>query len=140
MEKPGKNKKPALAKNIIRRRRALAWSALKLSEKAEMPYPTLRDIEAGVSGGRPENLRKIAKALGCKVSDLRAGEDSDIVSAPIPEVSSAADLLSKFSGLSPNLQKVVLAIVYKDPSYAADLPKSFGELGRSLGPLLKAQE
>lgn len=35
-----------------------------------MPYPTLRDIEAGINAGREDTKEALAKALGCTVSDL----------------------------------------------------------------------
>lgn len=71
MEKPDKKEKPLLAKNIVARRKALGWkNANILAEKAKIPYGTLRDIEAGYSGGQPDTREAIAKALGCSVNDL----------------------------------------------------------------------
>lgn len=63
-------KKNVIAENMVRRRKALKWSAERLSQEADLPYPTVRNIEAGVSFGRPKSLGAIAKALKCKVSDL----------------------------------------------------------------------
>jgi transcriptional regulator with XRE-family HTH domain len=66
----GKKEKPALAKNIIARREARGWNAETLAEKADVPYPTLRDIEAGISRGRPNTIEAISIALKCKADDL----------------------------------------------------------------------
>lgn len=52
-------------------------SALALAEKAGIPYPTLRDIEAGYSGGHIETRKAIANALGCSMADLYKEPDPD---------------------------------------------------------------
>ncbi len=70
MEKSGKSKKSTFAKNLILRRMALGMSAEEFAEHAEMPYPTIRDIEAGASGGNPATRAKIAAKLNCSVDDL----------------------------------------------------------------------
>lgn len=43
---------------------------MKLAQKANLPYPTVRDIMAGISGGRRSTQDAIAKALGCSVAEL----------------------------------------------------------------------
>lgn len=70
MEKSGKNKKSTFAKNLILRRTDLGMSAEEFAEFAEMPYPTIRDIEAGASSGNPATRAKIAAKLKCSVDDL----------------------------------------------------------------------
>lgn len=65
-----KKPKSVLAKNIIDGRNRLGLSAEKFAELAKIPYPTLRDVEAGMSGGRPATLKKIATALNCEPWEL----------------------------------------------------------------------
>lgn len=63
--------KTPISSNIKALRKAKGWnSAQALAEKADLPYPTLRDIEAGISQGRPETLKKIADVLGVTIADL----------------------------------------------------------------------
>lgn len=70
MEKTVKKDRPTFAKNVILKRFELSISAIKLAELADIPYPTLRDIEAGASGGRQATKEKIAKALKTTVDEL----------------------------------------------------------------------
>jgi transcriptional regulator with XRE-family HTH domain len=62
--------KPLLSRNIIAKRQIKGWNAEVLAEKAEIPYPTLRDIEVGKSGGSKRTLIKVANALGCTYDEL----------------------------------------------------------------------
>lgn len=76
-----KKQKSVLAKNIIAGREELGLTAEKFAEEAKIPYPTLRDIEADLSGGRKATLEKIAATLGVeewqlKQPDLFAGKQS----------------------------------------------------------------
>lgn len=59
-----------LATNIRMRRKQKKWSAQKLAEIAEIPYPTLRDVELDYHQPRKETVAAIAKALECEVEDL----------------------------------------------------------------------
>lgn len=102
-----------------------------MAEKADLPYPTVRDIEAGISNGREETKAALAKALGASISDLHITEDETAV----PDFTAAISLLSKFQGLEPDLQKVVLALVHKDISYVSDVSDDFA---KKFEPLLKA--
>lgn len=45
---------------------------MRLAQEARIPYPTLRDIEAGISFGLEENKVAIAHALGVPMSELYA--------------------------------------------------------------------
>lgn len=56
----------------------------------------------------------------------------------IPDFTSAVSFLVGFQGLSPGLQKIVLALVHKDPAYAANLPPEFEKIGKEILPLLKS--
>lgn len=66
-----KKEKSILAKNIIEGRERIGLSAEKFAEKARIPYPTLRDIEADISGGRSSTLEKIARALSVEEWQLK---------------------------------------------------------------------
>lgn len=71
MDKAKKFKQSPLADNIVSRRIALGFrSAEAFAERADVPYPTLRDLEAGYSMGRPATIQKIAAALGCSMDEL----------------------------------------------------------------------
>ena len=65
-----KGKKTDLAIGIITRRKALNLSAMKLAEKVGIPYPTLREIEAGNSQGNPKTKEKLCLFFGCSLADL----------------------------------------------------------------------
>lgn len=109
-----------LGRNIAERRRALGYhNAEGFAEAAEISISGLRDIERGVSEGRIETRQAIANRLNCSVSELYHDKDS----APkAQDLRSSALLLSTFADLSPDLQKVVLALIYKDSSIAKDIP------------------
>lgn len=77
LKKTTKGEKPLLSKNIVRARKALGMTAMDLAEKAGIPYPTLRDIEAGYNHGLLETHEKIAAALSLSVADLYRDEQSE---------------------------------------------------------------
>lgn len=97
MGRPSKRQKPIFSENVILRRRAKGWNGITLAEKAKIPYPTLRDIEAGISPGLEENRQAIAKALGCSMADLyTTASSAESALAKIEEQSSdAADMRKK---------------------------------------------
>ena len=100
--------KPPLARNIVLRRKALGWkSAIEFAEALGMPYPTLRDIETGASGGRKENIEKIAKKLNCTVSDLYSESKSSARS----EDSLVARIIELLPSASEEKLKAVLDLL-----------------------------
>lgn len=131
MGRPSKREKPPFALNIIARRKGLGWNAHQLAEMAEIPYPTLRDIEGGVNAGREDTKSKIAKALKCSVADLY---DTGEVSAPVrppphelttlieaPERalhSTVASILKELLITEPDVRAATLAVLYGDNSIA----------------------
>lgn len=66
----GKTEKPLLARNIITRRKALGLNQAALAHAVGVHVNTIKDIERGLSEGRPDTRQAIATALGCSVSDL----------------------------------------------------------------------
>ncbi len=99
-----KKMKPIISQNIIALRRARGWNnAHILAEKADIPYATLRDIEAGTSQGQPKTKAKIAKALGVTESDLykdpSTKNDTKVVA------NSKADLLTALYKVAPALNE-----------------------------------
>lgn len=71
MAKSKENKKNTFAINMVARRVSLGFkSAESFSEFAEIPHPTVRDIEAGISAGSAATKAKIAKALKTTVDEL----------------------------------------------------------------------
>jgi transcriptional regulator with XRE-family HTH domain len=51
-------------------RLAKGWTQKKLAERAEVSRRTLEDYEQGRCQPGAANLKKLAKALGCKMEDL----------------------------------------------------------------------
>lgn len=133
MKKTKKAEKPAFAKNIVLRRKALGWSATVLAEKAEIPYPTLRDIEAGYNAGKEVTKNKIAKALGASISDLYLEQDNES-SMPLVErglrsaevglsMEFVADVIQRLASADPRHRAAVVALLYNEPSLARVLPQ-----------------
>jgi transcriptional regulator with XRE-family HTH domain len=121
--KTTKKVKPPFAQNIQERRRLLGWNAHTLAEKAGIPYPTLRDIEAGYNAGREETKSAIAKALSCSLADLYQEPNQE--AHQLPDVRGAAELLAKFQAAPREIQNLVLGILYKDEAYLVRSPAEF---------------
>lgn len=120
-----KTKKPQFAISIIAKRKNLGFkSAREFAEHIRIPYGTYRDIEAGYSEGWPQTKEAIAKGLKCSIGELYGAKDP----AASIDMASAAAFLSNFSTLSPKLQRVVWAIVFRDPKLVHEHP----ELTRAL--------
>jgi DNA-binding XRE family transcriptional regulator len=60
----------ALGENIRMRRRNLKWSQEKLSEKSDLHHNYIGDIERGEENVSVDALRRIAIALGVRLTDL----------------------------------------------------------------------
>ena len=132
LKKSDKKAKPLFAKNIISRRKALGWNAHELAEEAKIPYPTLRDIEAGYSNGREDTRASIAKALKCSMADLHFEEAKPAIRRPGPrDLQSLIDapgaslpwgplsqVLESFANADRALRAHVLALLYEDVSIA----------------------
>lgn len=138
MKKTKKTDKPIWAKNIVARQKAAGIASIeKLAEDAKLPYPTVRDIANGISEGGFEKRSKIAKALGCTVADLYR-EDVRDVGQPIQDLQFAGELISRFAGLSPTLQKIALTVIYQDTSFLKQIPpKVAEEMALEIGQLFQ---
>ncbi|MGZ3744426.1 MAG: helix-turn-helix domain-containing protein [Pseudobdellovibrionaceae bacterium] len=71
-----------MAKNIISGRKKLGLDAIKFAERAKVPYPTMRDIEADISGGSKKTKAKIATALGINIWELELPPKEPLEPAP----------------------------------------------------------
>lgn len=129
MKKTGKREKPIFAKNVIARRKSLKWSGHKLAEMADIPYPTLRDIEAGINAGRDETKRAIAKALGTNLSALYSEaiptqigllEQRLIPGEQTEAFLDAAQVLQNFAQAS-ELRRLIALYILSDKSEYLDL-------------------
>jgi hypothetical protein len=134
--------KPVWSENIAKRMAFLGISSVeKLSEKAGLPYPTVRDIVGGKSEGNYDNRSIIASALGLAVGDLY--KETDKLHADITSnLQGTAEFLSRFANLPPVFQKMALTIIYQDPRYTAGIPltpEAQAEIQKLFGPLLKAK-
>jgi transcriptional regulator with XRE-family HTH domain len=117
MKTTGKKPKPVWSQNIALRRGKFGWKAHELAERARIPYPTLRDIEAGYSEGRLEHRIAIATTLGCSIADLYIDPAKQT-----KDVSFAADFLAKLSDLPPEARQFVFAFVYRDSTLLDQMP------------------
>lgn len=62
-----------LGENIRTQRKDLKWSQEKLAEKADLHHNYIGDIERGEENVSIDALRRIATALGVKLTDLVRG-------------------------------------------------------------------
>ncbi len=76
-------------------------TGLQFAEFAGIPYSTLADIEAGMSGGRPSTKEKIAKALGTTVDTLNTPTPSE----QAKETQNKAHLLTRLYSIAPALDE-----------------------------------
>jgi DNA-binding XRE family transcriptional regulator len=82
----GKTEKPLFAKNVIQRRKQMGFkTALVFSEAINIPYPTIRNIEAGLSEGNPRTKQALAKFFGCTVADIYGAEPLQIQTTFVPK-------------------------------------------------------
>jgi len=66
-----KRANPIFGKNIVRLRKSKGFRSGKaFAEALKMPYPTIRDIEGGISGGNQETRNVIAEFLGVTEAEL----------------------------------------------------------------------
>jgi transcriptional regulator with XRE-family HTH domain len=98
-------------------------SGEKFAEYLEIPYGTIRDIEAGISGGRASTKLKIAKKLKTTVEALegptpaqKASNEDQRSASPL----SKADLIVAIVALLPALNeselRSALATIEASPS------------------------
>lgn len=69
--------------NIRRLRKARGWKILDLAVRVDSDVGNISRLERGLQGYSDKMLQKIAQALGCSVSDLFAGEESNVTPVPI---------------------------------------------------------
>lgn len=124
MKKTRKKEKTVFGRNVSEIRKTLGLSGHALAEKAGIPYPTLRDIEAGYNAGRESTKAAIVKALGVPMADMYRDPSPIRKVPPMLEFPNAAALLTKFGALSPAHRDLVLAIVFEDPGRAAHLTEA----------------
>lgn len=76
---------PAVGAEIRRRRKALGMTLEELAHATGGNDGNLSKIERGLLGYSDETIQKIAKALGCSVSDLFAGAEAggNVTAVPI---------------------------------------------------------
>jgi transcriptional regulator with XRE-family HTH domain len=134
----GKKKKTILAENVSRLRKQKGWTAEVLAEKAGIPYPTLRDIEAGISNGRANTVLNIASALGIDANQLRwdsrkgqlpnqfehrkAFPLSDRVVYEGPTAADVAEIVKQLILVSPARRALILAVLFEEPSLLDGFP------------------
>ena len=124
-----------LAAKIADYRNRLNLTQTALAELADIPIPSLQDLEYGKNKSPGvENLLKVASALGITLEELLGLENAYSAKPILADVGAVAAFLSKFAGLSPTLQLVVMAIVHKDPQMVENSP----EIEDQVVPLLKA--
>jgi len=128
-----------LAQNIIKMRKRRGWSQEDLAAKAGLHVNSIKLIETDVNEGHLETRRAIAGALGGTLSDLY----KNVNQTQMPDIDGALEFLAKYAALPIGLQRMVLALVYQDPSFVRGLefpPDVMAKLRDGLlGPLSKAK-
>lgn len=130
MEKPRKYERSTFAKNVVLKRYDLNISAMKLAEKAKMPYPTLRDIESGRTNGSARNKEKIAKALGATVDELNTPKSAPATPSPSKERSDTiVSIVADLPALNDNQLRAVRQLIsgYLAGSAPKLAPTAFGD-------------
>lgn len=103
MGKTKKNRKSTFAQNLILRRKELGFSsAVDFAASAKIPYPTVRNIEAGVSDGSRSTREAIAKALKTTVDILSTPAQAQRLTTVNSEKS---DLLLRLYTVLPTLHE-----------------------------------
>jgi transcriptional regulator with XRE-family HTH domain len=105
------NNSKLVAANILRKMEARKLTQTELAKQTGLSQPTINHIVNGTTQPRLGNLELIARALNCTVLELQGGGLS---------IYDAAEILSLFANQSPLMQKVLLAILHKDPSLVDD--------------------
>lgn len=106
--------KPVFARNVVSLRKAKGWSQHRLAEESGVAHPTIRDIEAGISGGWPKTRMAIAKALGVAESVLHMENPT----APVTETKD--QLVGQLIRLLPALDERQLRAILNMVEAAAD--------------------
>lgn len=96
-----KRVKSTFVKNVISLRAKRGWTAMELAEKADLSYPAIRDIEAGINEGRQATKEKIARALDTTVDALNRSPSD--VSMGIMELAEAVTKLKRENEVLLNL-------------------------------------
>jgi transcriptional regulator with XRE-family HTH domain len=113
----------------------------ELAEAVDKKPATVSRWEGGHISPKPKTLARIALATGKPVSWFTRGESIEgelqarldrverIISAFETVEFDSAEVLRRLKNLKPNLQKIVLAIIYEDPTRAADVEIDASLLG-----------
>ena len=121
----------------------------EIADQADISLRYYQKIEAGESFPGIDNLNAIASALECTVADLYIDQEHikrlALKELAMPKINfeddltfdQAASLVSKFSSLSPLRKKVVLAVIYEDPSIARGVSQ---RLSQAVLTLVEATE
>lgn len=94
MKKIDKARRPPLALNIMTLRKRLGWSQEELAHATGVHVNTIKDIERGLSEGRPETRQSIATALNSTVAELFSDQGAAVVTEAKLETPTAAALLA----------------------------------------------
>jgi len=106
-----------LGKNLKRLRSEKQWTQDDLAETCDLSVKMIQKIEYGKTSPSLDTIDKLAKALSTSPGELFRGSQETAAFTP------AADFLATFADLSPKLQKVVQALVYRDPTLVREFPE-----------------
>lgn len=110
MGKSKENRKSTFAINMVARRIAMGFqNAQDFAAHADMPYPTVRDIEAGISNGSRKTRAKIAASLKCTVDELNTPVEASMNSTTGPMLMgqlSVAEFRAAIEALSASYEEV----------------------------------
>jgi len=108
LKKSEQNRNKELSIGIKSRRAALGLTIEQLAEEAEIPYPTLRDIEAGYSEGSPKTKAKLTEFFKCTLSELYRPIDQTRDKSQL-----VGDIVLGLATLNDGQLKDVLALITK---------------------------
>lgn len=127
MKKTKKNEKTNLAKNLILARFNLGMSGERFAEYLEIPYGTLRDIEAGISGGRMSTKLKIAQKLNTTV---------DALEGPTPGEQAARKVAQD---RSLKLERLIAVLPSLDETEISAILESIADMRPDLAAIARAE-
>lgn len=117
LRKTSKYQKSTFALNVIAGRESMGLTAEKFAELADIPYPTLRDLEVGRTQGSLKTKTKIATALNTTVDQLHAPRSHSMITGADNRSNLLAQLITILPTLNEDQLNNILAMATR---FAAD--------------------
>jgi transcriptional regulator with XRE-family HTH domain len=119
----------ALGDKIKRLRKAKRWSQEDLAGASGVGRRVIQELELGRGNPTVDTLEALARSLETSLVELiQSGAKG--VSQAIPDVSAGRDVLSSFLDAPPDIQKLVLAVLYKDATILQSASPRFQQFAK----------